>query len=83
MDVVVDSIPGTWSESRPKKYTPILVRLYPDPQNFIIYFLGQGVRHGKVGGQLPGNRFKSVEMFSYDMPWYVNFLEKTGTDEQD
>ncbi|KIM37686.1 hypothetical protein M413DRAFT_448220 [Hebeloma cylindrosporum] len=28
MDVVVDSIPGTWSESRPKKHLPISAREY-------------------------------------------------------
>ena len=55
MDVVVDSIPGTWSERRPKKYAPISVCTYPNSRNLRglnIYFQGQGVCYGAVCSKL-------------------------------
>jgi hypothetical protein len=43
MDVALDSIPGTWSERRQKKYAPISVCIYPNSCNLrglnvFIYF---------------------------------------------
>jgi len=55
LDVMVDSIPGTWSESRPKKYSPISVRLYLTSYNsegITGFIQGQGIYHGAFGSQL-------------------------------